>query len=243
MIWLVRKLASDLSDIRRWGLKPRDRVLDVGSGHNPHLRADVLCDSEGAQDSQRPASLGIHIDRRPFYQASAQSLPFPDRSFDFVICRHLVEHVEDPGELLGELTRVGRRGYIETPSPAWELLNPTSYHRWMVQWDGDRLHFWRKHPAFFENLKPLPLRYRRGFEALVRHAPETFLTRWVWESAIPYCIEGVEGRPHPRVADRIAAARRLPPYAPTWRRRVTNALIYAAYRRVSAPKSWEGILP
>ncbi len=243
MIWFVRKLASDLSDIRRWRLKPSDRVLDVGSGHNPHLRADVLCDSEVEMDSQRPGLLGIHIDRRPFYQVNAESLPFPDKSFDFVICRHLVEHVESPGRLLGELTRVARRGYIETPSPAWELLNPTPYHRWMVQWDGKRLQFWEKDPSFFQGLTPLALRHRPWFERLVRRAPETFLTRCLWETEIPYCMEGVEGKPWSGSRGKQAGSGRLPPFAPTWRRRVTNRLMYALHRWVSAPKRWEGILP
>ncbi|MBM3546234.1 MAG: class I SAM-dependent methyltransferase [Alphaproteobacteria bacterium] len=48
-------------------------------------------------------------------------LPYGDKSFDFVYCRHVVEDLDDPLHLCREMMRVGRRGYIETPSPLAEV--------------------------------------------------------------------------------------------------------------------------
>ena len=50
-----------------------------------------------------------------------EPLPFADKSFDFVYCRHVVEDLYNPFLLLKEMDRVGKAGYIETPSPMCEL--------------------------------------------------------------------------------------------------------------------------
>lgn len=43
-------------------------------------------------------------------------LPYPDRTFDFLYCGQTVEDLVDPEPLLRELSRVSRRGLIESPS-------------------------------------------------------------------------------------------------------------------------------
>ena len=50
-----------------------------------------------------------------------ERLPFADGAFDFVYARHVVEDLYNPFLLLSEMNRVGRAGYIETPSPVCEL--------------------------------------------------------------------------------------------------------------------------
>ena len=47
---------------------------------------------------------------------NAEPLPFPDGSFDFIYCRHTLEDIYDPMWVCREMGRVGRAGYIETPS-------------------------------------------------------------------------------------------------------------------------------
>ena len=58
--------------------------------------------------------------------------PFADNSFDYIICSHVLEHVEKPELLIHELMRVGSRGYIETPSEIAERLYGWPYHNWIV---------------------------------------------------------------------------------------------------------------
>jgi len=38
------------------------------------------------------------------------AMPFPDKSFDFVYCAHVLEHVDDPIRACREIMRVGKRG-------------------------------------------------------------------------------------------------------------------------------------
>jgi SAM-dependent methyltransferase len=104
-------------------------VLEVGSGHRPHPRADVLTDKY-LGDMERGGRL---VTDRPFVQADAQQLPFKPKVFDYVLCRHVLEHLGDPEAFFHEISRVGEAGYIETPSVIWEYLHPTrTYHRWHV---------------------------------------------------------------------------------------------------------------
>ena len=86
-------------------IRPDDFVLEIGSGHNPKARSDVLCDKFISDDEQRGGAI---VTDRPIVEADGQFLPFADRAFDYVICSHVLEHVEDPVQLITELERVAR---------------------------------------------------------------------------------------------------------------------------------------
>ncbi len=49
-------------------------------------------------------------DRVQFRVGDAFELPFPDASFDLVVCRHLVQAIPTPERVLAELVRVARPG-------------------------------------------------------------------------------------------------------------------------------------
>jgi uncharacterized protein YbaR (Trm112 family) len=123
------------------GFHRGDLVLDVGSGHKPHPRADVLCDKYFRDNRERSGDL---VQDRPLVVADIAALPFRSKSFDYVICQHVIEHVSDAGAALTEISRVGKRGYIETPSPLWEKLMGRAYHLWFVESDGRKLILRRK---------------------------------------------------------------------------------------------------
>jgi ubiquinone/menaquinone biosynthesis C-methylase UbiE len=48
-------------------------------------------------------------------------LPYEDKEFDFVYCRHVLEDLIYPFRVIKEMQRVAKAGYIETPSPMAEL--------------------------------------------------------------------------------------------------------------------------
>ena len=76
---------------------PNDLVLDVGSGHNPNPRSDILCDRYIEDDTERGGS--IRVDR-PLIVADAHNLPFKTGAFDYVIASHIIEHMDDPLRVL-----------------------------------------------------------------------------------------------------------------------------------------------
>lgn len=57
--------------------------------------------------------------------ASIYELPFPDHSFDMVVCLEVLEHLEYPEKALSELARVSKHYIIaSTPrEPMWRVLN------------------------------------------------------------------------------------------------------------------------
>ena len=113
---------------KRLGIAQSDSVLEVGSGARPYLRADVLLDIS-MEPFERAGKL---IKDMPLVIGDAQYLPFKDNSFDFVIATHILEHLEKPDKFIKEIQRVGKRGYIETPSPFAEAIFGHSFHKWFV---------------------------------------------------------------------------------------------------------------
>lgn len=118
------------------------RVLDVGSGHRPFRRADVLLERFLEDDVERA---GAPIDRADprLVEGDALAMPFPDNAFDFVVASHIAEHVDDPVQLCRELTRVARAGYVETPGWFGDMLLREPFHPWRVRQRNGRLVFER----------------------------------------------------------------------------------------------------
>lgn len=111
------------------------RVLDIGSGHNPHPRADVLLERDVDANEGRGGETIDTTDPR-LVVGDALEMPFRDDEFDYVIASHIAEHVDDPERLCRELTRVGRAGYIETPGWFGDRLLREDYHPWRVRRHG-----------------------------------------------------------------------------------------------------------
>lgn len=126
-------------------IKQGDRVLDIGSGHLPLPMATHLADlAIDDHDYGRAGAPFKYVEGKPVYNCSVEDMPFEDRSFDFVYCSHVLEHVANPIQACKELMRVGRRGYLETPSRAKDLFLNTakiSNHKWMVEYFNKRLVF------------------------------------------------------------------------------------------------------
>lgn len=120
---------------------PGQKVLDIGSGGYPFPHATVLCDrflDAGPHRHEALVKNGV-----PFTVAAVECLPFRHRAFDFVYCSHVLEHVQDPILACAEIARVARRGYIETPTFAKDVLLAwaAGMHRWHVVAAGSVLCF------------------------------------------------------------------------------------------------------
>jgi SAM-dependent methyltransferase len=121
-------------------IEPGWRVLDVGSGHAPNQRADTLLEMKVEDDSHRSGTAIDQSDPR-LVIGDACNMPFGDKAFDYILATHLAEHVDDPGALCRELSRVGRAGYIETPGWFGDIIMRESFHRWRVRKLGAGLVF------------------------------------------------------------------------------------------------------
>lgn len=74
-------------------------------------------------------------------------LPFQDKDFDFIYCRHVLEDIQNPDFALSEIKRVAKSFYIETPSPLVEITKGVDapeysnnycgymHHRYIIWYD------------------------------------------------------------------------------------------------------------
>lgn len=75
------------------------RVLDIGAGGSEHL-----------QFFPNRVTIDINPARNPQVVGDAQALPFPDESFDAVVCSEVFEHVPDLHAASSEMVRVLKPG-------------------------------------------------------------------------------------------------------------------------------------
>jgi SAM-dependent methyltransferase len=126
-------------------IQPQWKVLDVGSGHQPNRRANVLLERYLEATIHRTnQNVPIPSDKQMIV-GDALSMPFPDKTFDFVVASHIAEHVDDPIQFCKEIQRVSKNGYIETPGPLTEWLMPTASHKWIVAKNGNEVIFRENH--------------------------------------------------------------------------------------------------
>src|SRR4051794_36986592 len=67
--------------------------------------------------------------RAELQQSDVRALPFPDSSFDFVLCIEVLRYLPDPERCIGEMARVLRPGGV-CLATATPLFNANGY--WLV---------------------------------------------------------------------------------------------------------------
>ncbi len=147
--WAPNPRVIDYLDKR---LPPGSKVLDVGPGTAPFPRATHSVDFVDVPGAKNLVKCDLAND----------PLPFKDKEFDFVYARHILEDMYNPFPLIKEMSRVGKAGYIECPSPIAELgrgvdggsppFRGYHHHRFIVWIFGKELRFISKYP-FLEYCK------------------------------------------------------------------------------------------
>lgn len=157
-------------------------VLEIGSGDNPNPRADILVDKFLFDNTERGGDIVID---RPIVVADAHHLPFRDGAFDYTICSHILEHMDDPKQFVSELTRVSKAGYIQSPSEIAERLFHWSFHRWYVNLIGDTivLHPREPHEPFGEFFDYL-YAYNPAYYLFQRSMPHLFWVEKEWHGTL-----------------------------------------------------------
>ena len=163
-------------------------VLEVGSGGNPYVRANVLLD---AYENTRERHWAPLVSDRPTVLGFVENLPFRDGAFDFVIASHVLEHSVQPEKFLTELQRVARAGYIEVPDEFMERINPYRDHRLEIT-VRDNCLVVRKKVASKVDLDLIELYEARAkrpiTQMLMPTRPFEFHVRYYWSEKIDFKV-------------------------------------------------------
>lgn len=149
------------------------KLLEIGSGFGTNL---ATCISEFGADGYgvEPSGVGFGegyiasrklfvangIDPERIVNATGESLPFPDNSFDVVYSANVLEHTQNPEQVLREAMRVLRPGghlYMEMPNYLsyfeghYMVVQPPIFWKPMLTW-WVKLVFGRD-PAFARTLQ------------------------------------------------------------------------------------------
>jgi uncharacterized protein YbaR (Trm112 family)/SAM-dependent methyltransferase len=185
----------------RFATVPKGAVLDIGSGSNPFWRANILMERFLEDDNQRPGKL---IHDRPLVCGDIHDMPFVDDAFSFIHCSHILEHLEYPEKAIGEMTRVARAGYIETPSEIHEFLDlEFPFHRWAISSEDGVMVFREKpqsipaHPL----IEALKKRNNSTWKFIRKHHSEMNILYWYWKKEVKYKIERVDRPIGPYIRD------------------------------------------
>lgn len=174
---------APLADITDWlsaQIPAGAKVLEVGPGHVPFSRADTFVDFNPVN------GLDAHK-----VDMACEPLPFADKSFDFIYCRHVLEDMYNPFHLCAEMSRVGKAGYIETPSPVAELSrhvdggSPSwrgyNHHRYVVWAKNGVLNFVAKFPVVEYLDMPED---DANMAAMLRAGPRYWNTYYPWHGSL-----------------------------------------------------------
>ncbi|MCB0978278.1 MAG: class I SAM-dependent methyltransferase [Acidimicrobiales bacterium] len=137
----ILPLAADL-------LAGYERVLDVGTGEGQVARLAVDGGASLVVGIDPTSNQIVEADRRGggahFARAGADSLPFPDASFDAVVACLVFEHIEAVDDAIDEVARVLRPGgrfafflnhpLLQTPGSGWvdDFTVDPPEHYWRI---------------------------------------------------------------------------------------------------------------
>jgi SAM-dependent methyltransferase len=145
-------------------VRPGDRVLDAGCGSGRLFTYDL----RGRASLVVGVDLSADVVQNPNVdsplRANLTALPFASETFDLIICKHVLEHLEQPDSAFRELARVLRpqgRLLILTPNrfhyvPLLASLLPPSFQRLVAS--GRGLAPREAHPTVYRANTPHRLR-------------------------------------------------------------------------------------
>ena len=176
----------------------KSHVLEVGGGHNPHPRSNIVVDKFLESNYHRSDDIKVYKNQK-FLQADGENLPFKDNEFDYVICSHVLEHVEDPAAFLQEQCRVAKRGYLEVPSYLGECLVPKASHKWLILEIDKKIVLVDKEKVGFKPtcdlgnvfLDFMPC-HSLGYKILQRTYGNLLTVRYEWENEIEFIVNPTE---------------------------------------------------
>lgn len=172
-------------------INEHDKVLEIGPGATPHPRSDEFLEYRFETDEElvrQSGNVGLIETDKPVHYYTGEIFPFPDNSFDYVICSHVLEHVPDPVKFVKELTRISKRGYIEFPLATYEYLFNIPEHLHLIMCENMHIKILEKSACSLNEFVAITDFMRKtlenGFSELQTLLPEYFFCGFEWKDTI-----------------------------------------------------------
>ena len=195
-------------------------ILDLGAGAGrvPQMNFRGLCQQVCGLDAEESVLKNRYLDSAKV--GSAESIPWPDATFDLVFSANVLEHLENPRAVFNEVLRVLKPGgafLIKTPNrlhyvAVLSTLLPHRIHVAVNNWRG------RAESDTF------PTYYRANSQRALKELGRSFHS---------VCVEPIEGRPEYARQGVLAI---LYPLALLWERAVNRFEFLSRFRVILIAK-------
>jgi SAM-dependent methyltransferase len=169
-------------------IQSTDKVLEIGPGADPHERSDVFLEYEFDKEADYAAQFGhdekLETDKQiVFYKGD--TFPFIDDEFDYVICSHVLEHVNDVPKFLSEVFRIAKKGYFEYPTILYDYLYNFDVHLNYLNFVDGKLFYMKKADSPLEAFRPVQDFYyaslKKGYVAGINELLPYMMQGFEWE--------------------------------------------------------------
>lgn len=166
-------------------IKSNDYVLEIGPGGTPHPRSDILLEKIYNDPDEAKGQRGYALPLKNKYKEkivyyNGTLFPFKDKEFNYVICSHVLEHVEDVDVFLSEIMRVGSKGYLEYPTIYYDYIYNFPEHKTFLFQKNNILYWMPKSESGLYNFSPVHLLF---YESLISGNSEfiEILKPWMFQ--------------------------------------------------------------
>jgi len=170
---------------------PNDTVLEIGPGGASYHRADVLLekrfDHPSVAEAQRAFTPPLETTKEVVYYDGGR-FPFDDKQFEYVICSHVLEHVEHVDAFVEEIVRVAKRGYVEYPTIYYDYVYNIPEHISLIFHRNNFLYWMPKAEAELDRFRYVQdfflASMRKGYTAMVDELRSFLIQGFEWEGDI-----------------------------------------------------------
>lgn len=172
-------------------INKNDYILEIGPGSTPFYRSDIFLEIEyGSRDDfyrQCGGFSELKTDKKIVYYNGGK-FPFKDKEFDYVICSHVLEHVDDVELFLSELTRVAKRGYLEFPTIYYEYVYNFDVHKNILYYSDNKIKWIKKDETPLNYFRKVNHTFLAALKAkqdqLIVPLKEMFIQGFEWHGSI-----------------------------------------------------------